>query len=48
MIGERELGLLKPDAIFVNVGRGDVVQEEALYDALVNNKVSEGILLEAR
>ena len=35
MIGTRELGWMREDAIFVNVARGALVQEKALYDHLV-------------
>ncbi len=31
MIGERELALMKPDAMLVNVGRGAVIDQGALY-----------------
>jgi phosphoglycerate dehydrogenase-like enzyme len=34
VIGEKELALLPEKAILVNIGRGKVVQEEALYNAL--------------
>ncbi len=34
MLGPRELKLLKPSAYVVNVGRGELIQEEALVQAL--------------
>lgn len=34
MIGARELGLLPPGAVLVNVSRGDIVDEGAMVDAL--------------
>ena len=34
MIGERELRLMKKDAILINTARGGIVDEDALYDAL--------------
>lgn len=39
MIGEREFNLMKPDAILINCARGGVIDEEALYNALKNNKI---------
>lgn len=39
LIGGRELALLPPDAILVNVGRGPVVQEQALYEALRDGRL---------
>lgn len=39
MIGARELGLMKPSAIFVNTARGAIVDEPALVDALTNRRI---------
>src|SRR2546422_1608725 len=34
MIGAREIGLMRPDAVLLNIARGPVVDEAALVDAL--------------
>jgi len=34
LIGRRELGLMKQDAILINVGRGGIVQQRALFEHL--------------
>ncbi len=39
MIGKREFGLMKPNAILINCARGGIIDEDALYDALKNNKI---------
>lgn len=39
MIGAGELALMKPEAILINTSRGPVVDEEALYRALGDNKL---------
>jgi len=39
LIGARELRLMKPTAILINTCRGPVVDEEALYDALVADRI---------
>jgi phosphoglycerate dehydrogenase-like enzyme len=39
LIGERELAALKETAILVNVGRGAVIDEEALYRTLAEGRV---------
>jgi len=40
MIGEAELDLLGENGIVVNVGRGQVIDEKALYDALKDGKIA--------
>ena len=44
MIGEKELKLMKPEAIFVSTARGPIVQEEALIKALQEKKISGACL----
>lgn len=39
MIGERELGLLPEKAVLVNVSRGPIVDQKALYQALSRGKL---------
>ncbi len=39
MIGARELGLMKNGAFLVNISRGDIVDEEALYQALKKKRI---------
>jgi phosphoglycerate dehydrogenase-like enzyme len=44
MIGKEEINLLPPNAILVNVGRGPVVDQETLYQALKDKQLhSAGI-----
>ncbi len=44
LIDERALGLMKRDAVLVNVGRGGVVDEAALHAALVAGRISGAAL----
>jgi phosphoglycerate dehydrogenase-like enzyme len=44
LIGPRELGLLKPSAILVNVARADLVDETALYRALAERTIAAAAL----
>lgn len=37
LIGKRELDLMKPDAVLINVARGDLVDEKSLYEHLKAN-----------
>lgn len=39
MIGERELHLMQPDAILINCARGGIIDEDALYRALKENRI---------
>lgn len=39
LIGEKELALLPPEAILINVSRGPIVDQEALYHALRDGKL---------
>jgi glyoxylate reductase len=39
MIGPKELAMMKPTAILVNTGRGKLVDEKALYQALVTRQI---------
>ncbi len=39
LIAERELGLMKPSAVLVNISRGPIVDQRALYRALVDRKI---------
>ena len=40
MIGAKELGLMKKSAFLINVARAPIVDREALFTALWNNKIS--------
>jgi phosphoglycerate dehydrogenase-like enzyme len=39
MIGETEIGAMKPSGVLINVGRGPVINEQALIAALKSNKI---------
>ena len=39
LIGARELGLMKPTAVLINIARGRVVDERALYEALAARRI---------
>lgn len=39
LIGEEELALMRPDALFFNTSRGAVLDEQALYNALAEGRI---------
>ena len=43
-IGKEQFEIMKDDAFIVNCARGGIIDEEALYDALVNNKIGGAAL----
>lgn len=40
MIGKAELEQMRPEAILINTARGGIVDEQALYDALINKRIA--------
>ena len=44
LIGTEQLSLMKPAAILVNMGRGGIVDETALADAISNEKIAGAAL----
>jgi D-3-phosphoglycerate dehydrogenase len=44
MIGARELGLMKPTAYLINTGRGQIIDEPALYAALAEGHIAGAAL----
>lgn len=40
LVNARTLGLMKPEAVLINTARGDLVDEQALVEALKNKKIA--------
>lgn len=40
MIGEKEIDIMKPTAIFINTARAALVDEDSLFNALKNNRIA--------
>jgi len=44
LLGERELGLMKPSAFLINVARAEIVDEDALYAVLAERRIAGAAL----
>ena len=44
LLGERELGLMKPTAVLINIARAEIVDEAALYRALAQRTIAGAVL----
>ena len=44
LIDARRLALMKPSALLINIGRAAIVDEEALYEALRDNRLGGAAL----
>jgi phosphoglycerate dehydrogenase-like enzyme len=44
LLGARELGLMKPTAVIVNVARAEILDETALYEALAEERIGGAVL----
>ena len=44
LVGAAELGAMRPDAVIINVGRGPVIDEAALYDALSKQRIGGAVI----
>lgn len=44
LIGEQELALMKPDAVIVNTARGQIIDQPALYRALLEERIGGAAL----
>lgn len=40
LLGQKEFQIMKKSALLINVARGPIIDEQALYDALVNDRIA--------
>ena len=44
IVGARQIAAMRPDAVLINVGRGPVIDEQALYDALAAKRIGGAVI----
>ena len=44
LIGARALATMRPDALLINIGRGPVIDEQALFDALSTRRIGGAVI----
>ena len=44
LVGQAALAAMRPDAVILNVGRGPVIEEQALFDALATRQIGGAII----
>lgn len=44
LVGPAAFAAMKPSAVLINVGRGPVIDEDALYDALVSRRIAGAVI----
>jgi phosphoglycerate dehydrogenase-like enzyme len=44
LVGQAQLAAMRPDALILNVGRGPVIDEQALFDALASRRIGGAVI----
>ena len=44
LVGASAIAAMRPDAVLLNVGRGPVIDEQALYEALKNRRIGGAVI----
>ncbi len=44
LVGRQALAAMRPDAVIINVGRGAVLDEQALFDALASKRIAGAVI----